>query len=157
MSIFTDQEQKIAQQAAKIGRQCGQCSLCCKLLDVPEAGKEDGKWCPHVRPGLGGCSIYKDRPNPCRAYACAWLVTPLPDHWQPLHSHMIVDFHIARKDAGMTMRIHVDPEHPHAWRQEPYISEIRAMAERGATGKPRIPVVIKVGHDRIEVRYDAAA
>src|SRR5215831_6687299 len=142
MSVFTDQEQKIVEQSARIGRKCGECSLCCKLFDVPEAGKEDGKWCTHCRPGKGGCAIYNWRPDPCRAYACAWLVTSLPDYWYPRKSHMIMDLH--RGHNGMTMRVHVDPDHADAWQQEPYLSDIMRMAARAATGESSIPIVIKI-------------
>jgi hypothetical protein len=39
-------------------RSCGTCSLCCKLPYVAELNKPINTWCPHARPGHGGCSIY---------------------------------------------------------------------------------------------------
>jgi hypothetical protein len=44
-------EQEAAQAAKRIGRSYGDCSLCCLLCNVPEAGKEPAKWCPHCRRG----------------------------------------------------------------------------------------------------------
>src|SRR6516165_9574581 len=38
-------------------RECGKCSLCCKLLPIRELNKPIDTWCPHCRPGHGGCTI----------------------------------------------------------------------------------------------------
>ena len=35
------------------GRECGSCSLCCKVYNVPEIEKPAGKWCRHCTPGKG--------------------------------------------------------------------------------------------------------
>ena len=37
-------------------RQCGSCTLCCKLIPVEELHKAAGQRCQHVRAGKG-CSI----------------------------------------------------------------------------------------------------
>src|SRR5262245_34979797 len=69
---------------AKTGRQCGDCSLCCKLLNIDELNKPANTWCQHCRPGKGGCSIYADRPPDCRTFACGWLTHPeFGDIWKP--------------------------------------------------------------------------
>lgn len=47
----------------------------------------------------------------------------LADEWQPLRSHMLI------YDQGPQMTVLVDPDHPDVWRQEPYSSELRHMAE----------------------------
>src|SRR5262249_4530121 len=47
-------------------RECGKCSLCCKLLPIQELNKPIDTWCPHCRPGHGGCTIYSSRPSECR-------------------------------------------------------------------------------------------
>jgi hypothetical protein len=38
-------------------RECGKCSLCCKLAPIRELNKPIDAWCPHCRPGHGGCTI----------------------------------------------------------------------------------------------------
>jgi hypothetical protein len=59
------------------GRTCGDCSLCCKLLEIsaeraPEVAKPAGQWCKNcVQPG---CSIYDRRPALCRDFKCMWLL-----------------------------------------------------------------------------------
>ena len=67
-------EADVAERIAKTGRVCGSCSLCCRLLDVPEAGKAQSQWCPHCLPGRGGCAIYDERPHVCRRCSCLWLI-----------------------------------------------------------------------------------
>jgi len=69
-------------------RQCGSCSLCCKLLpiaksDVFDFEKAAGEWCSHCAPGLGGCTIYDTRPQGCRNYKCEWLKGNLPEALKP--------------------------------------------------------------------------
>jgi hypothetical protein len=54
-------------------RQCGGCTLCCKLVPVRELGKPAGQRCQHQRHGKG-CSIYARRPISCRTWSCRWLV-----------------------------------------------------------------------------------
>ena len=73
-------------------RACGDCSLCCKLAYIPELNKSIDSWCRHARPGVGGCSIYPDRPPSCRDFNCGWLVgaRELGDEWFPARCKMIV-------------------------------------------------------------------
>ena len=54
-------------------RECGSCTLCCKLLPVVPLGKLGGQRCTYQRHGKG-CSIYASRPPPCRAWSCVWLL-----------------------------------------------------------------------------------
>ena len=65
---------------------CGDCSMCCKIPNIPRAegdvifnpdredgSKLEGEWCQHCRPGKGVCSVYEDRGPTCREYKCVWL------------------------------------------------------------------------------------
>ena len=54
------------------GRSCGTCTLCCKLLQVPEVEKPLGEWCRHCDKGVG-CTIYAERPQRCRDFFCGYL------------------------------------------------------------------------------------
>ena len=109
-------------------RRCGTCTLCCKLLTIPEFGNPSGQWCPHCVKARG-CAIHSDRPNECRAFYCGYLLWPeLGEHWRPSRSKLVVAF----KPDGMEIVFHVDPGVPNAWRAEPYYSEIRSMAGHAA-------------------------
>jgi hypothetical protein len=143
-------EARIADLKAKTGRSCGSCSLCCKLVEVddPPFFKPAGKWCPHCRPGNGGCTIYDQRPTLCRVWACDWLVrSELSDEWQPTRCKMVV---APGKviDGHACCDIHVDPGSPDAWRREPYHSQIRAWALNGLRGVNGVTITTRVSVGR---------
>ena len=68
-------EQPVAahDQMTAAGRECGDCTLCCKVMAIEQLAKPASAWCPHCKPGRG-CRIYADRPAECRAFSCLWLV-----------------------------------------------------------------------------------
>jgi hypothetical protein len=135
-------ELNIAQAIAETGRQCGSCSLCCRLLEVPEEGKKTGEWCPHCRPGHG-CSIYADRPTACRAWACEWLTNPfVDDDWFPQQCGIGIDTMIVGDHD--CHRFHVDPRTPNRWREEPFYSKIKSVAWRGLHEDPAALVVVSI-------------
>lgn len=121
-------------------RQCGSCTLCCKLIPVEELGKKAGQRCQHVRAGKG-CSIYAKRPWSCREWSCLWLKGVEGDGAalalsRPDHVHYVIDevpdIVRVRDDAtgAVTqldvMQVWCDPKFPDAW-QDP---DLAAMLER---------------------------
>jgi hypothetical protein len=109
---------------AASGRSCGECSLCCKLPRIPVLNKPAGKWCKHARPGKGGCSIYNDRPDVCRGFACEWLVNKsMGDEWFPAHSKIMFC-----QSSENTYTFHVDASVPNRWREAPYYEQIKHIA-----------------------------
>jgi uncharacterized protein len=106
-------------------RECGSCSLCCKIFRIEEPGfkKPANKWCVHCPPG-NGCSIYADRPNVCRGFACDWLINKqLSDAWCPATSKIVVR---ELNERGFYIReFNVDHSYPHRWREELYYSLIK--------------------------------
>ena len=131
-------------------RRCGTCTLCCKLLTIPEFGNPSGQWCPHCVQGRG-CALYPAWPDACRTFFCGYLKWPeLGEHWRPSRCKLVV----AYKPDGKEIVIHVDPGFPNAWRDEPFLSEIRAMAAQGAeTGTT---VFVQIGRRIIVVFPDRA-
>lgn len=129
-------EKNIAERLSVTGRKCGACSMCCRLLDVPEINKPKHNWCQHCRPGNGGCTIYDQRPGICRSYACQWLMYPLVfgDEWFPPKAKIVADFHF-EDNGAIIARFHVDPRFPNRWREEPYYSKIRRFALAGLRGE----------------------
>jgi hypothetical protein len=131
------------------GRSCGECTLCCKLLSIPELHKPEAIWCAHCKPGLG-CSIYQERPGSCRDFACKWLLDPgIGDIWYPRRSKMVL--HQVLNEFGtppVLMKVLVDRAYPTAWRQEPYYSEIKRMALFGLSNNTFHLKIIVPGTDK---------
>lgn len=133
--------------SALTGRQCGTCTLCCKLLTIPEFGNPSGEWCPHCVQGRG-CELYPNWPDACRTFFCGYLMWPaLGEHWLPSRSKLVV----AYKPDGMEIVIHVDPGVPNAWRSEPYYTEICNMA---ANTEGTYTVFVQIGRRIIAIFPD---
>jgi hypothetical protein len=106
-------------------RQCGDCSLCCKVLRIPELDKPKDHWCPNFAAGAG-CSIYPDRPPSCRDFVCRWLVDPsMGPEWKPSLCKLVLD-----TKPGFLI-VHADPSVSKPWRQEPYYSVLKRLAAQG--------------------------
>lgn len=139
-------------------RQCGSCTLCCKLVPVEELGKKAGHRCQHQRSGKG-CSIYASRPWSCREWSCMWLVGtedggPL-DLRRPDHVGYVIDvvpdiIRATNNETGEVtqidvMQIWVDPARPDAWKDPALldmlerigvIGLVRYNSDRGMTVWP---------------------
>ena len=105
-------------------RSCGTCSLCCKVSAIEALEKPQGQWCPHAHPGRGGCAIHGAHPHECQTYACAWLQRPdLAEDWKPSVSRMVL------RIEGPGVFVHVDLDHPDAWKKEPYYARLKRIAQ----------------------------
>lgn len=120
------------------GRQCGECSMCCKLMEIEELGKPIGVWCAYVRKG-NGCAIYSERPPSCAAFGCGYLHWPMAgEHWRPSKCKMV----LVAEDMSR-MAIHVDPSTPNVWKAQPYYSDLKTWAWHAAQyGFQQLVVVI---------------
>lgn len=116
-------------------RQCGECSLCCKLVPVKELRKKGGTRCQHQR--HTGCAIYSKKPMSCAVWNCRWLTNDdTAELRRPDRSHYVIDLvpdfvEIQQNDTGERMTVPViqvwlDPRYPDA-HQDP---ELRAYLER---------------------------
>ncbi len=105
------------------GRDCGACSMCCKLTHVASLAKPAGQWCAHVDHGHG-CAIYADRPGECRAFVCDWLINPkLTPEWKPDASKLMV-FMTSEGNCSVI----VDAAHPDAWRDPRFYPVLKRYA-----------------------------
>jgi hypothetical protein len=121
------------------GRDCGECSLCCKVMQVDEFDKPQGVWCRYCAPGRGGCTIHATRPQVCRQFFCGWLRDPeVGPEWRPLTSKMILFF----KPALRRLVVHVHPERPNIWRREPYYSQLKRWAREAVEARRQVVVCI---------------
>lgn len=71
-------------------RECGECSLCCKLTRVHELNKLERDDCIHCD---NGCSIYNNRPISCVNFECAWLSGCIPERFRPDKCGVMVEVH----------------------------------------------------------------
>lgn len=121
---------------SSVERQCGDCTLCCKVMAIETLAKPASLWCPHCSPGHG-CAIYAGRPDECASFSCLWLVNDLLDQrWKPSRSKLV----LTTSEGGLEIRC--DPGFPNAWRKEPYATEIRAWAEEGERNDMTLVVIV---------------
>ncbi|MCA3564025.1 MAG: hypothetical protein IOC90_06000 [Methylocystis sp.] len=107
------------------GRDCGACTLCCKVYEVPSLNKPMNKWCSHCTPGRG-CGIHATRPDHCRSFFCLWMTDGrLGPEWKP----EVAKFVLTIDPVSRYLLVQVDPGQPKTWRQEPYYSQLRRFAQ----------------------------
>ena len=126
------------------GRECGSCTLCCKLLAVPGLDKPAGQFCRHCVPGKG-CNIYRDRPEVCQAWNCGWLVWRwLGEEWYPLRSKIVISPNVSTDPRRSAIDVHVDPDYQDQWRKPEYLSQLRLLARWGLEGELKFTVIINI-------------
>ena len=105
-------------------RECGSCSLCCKVLEVKPLYKAAGQWCKHSRPGQGGCATHQLRPKACRNFSCLWLTEDwLGPEWKPEVAKFVLSL-----DGPDALLVTADPKQPRAWKREPYYGRLKTLA-----------------------------
>ncbi len=118
------------------GRTCGTCSMCCKVLGIPEVGSAPGQWCVHVVAGRG-CAIHATRPDPCRTFFCHYLRNPhLGPEWKPERAKFVLSI----EAGGRRMVVAPDPAAPAAWRRTPYYAQFKRWALAGVAARHQILV-----------------
>jgi hypothetical protein len=112
--------------------------MCCKLLIIDELNKAAGDWCVHVALGKG-CGIYADRPEPCRAFRCYWLMQPkLDDAWRPDRCGFLL------RDVGKgVLLVEVDAGKPDAWRRKPYYDQLKRWSQATLAGQGMVVVKVR--------------
>lgn len=111
-----------------MSRECGDCTLCCRLLPVKGINKPALKRCQHQRHGKG-CAVYhkpeKGFPWECGLWSCVWLAgNDAAGLRRPDRCHYVIDimpdYIVAQEgDAEVTLpaiQIWVDPKYPDAHR-----------------------------------------
>jgi len=109
------------------GKACGECSFCCKVLEIVELKKAAGPWCPHCHQ-TAGCAVYATRPEVCRAYDCLWKSDRgLGARLRPDRVGAI----LMEDPDSDEYRAVCDPERPLAWRTPLVFKHLVAMAKAG--------------------------
>jgi hypothetical protein len=120
---------------AESPKQCGDCSLCCKVLRIAELNKPKDVWCPNFSRGCG-CSIYADRPPSCHDFSCLWLTdAAMGPEWKPSVCKMVLD------SKSNALVVHVDPSANQPWRAEPYFSVLKQLAVQGQKARAIVLVI----------------
>ncbi len=118
------------------GRDCGTCSMCCKVFRVVEVDKAPGQWCRHIVHGRG-CGIHATRPNVCRTFFCHWLQNErLGPEWKPDRSKFV----LYTEMEGRRLVVASDAAAPTAWRKAPYYAQFKRWAALGAASNRQILV-----------------
>jgi hypothetical protein len=125
-----------------VNRQCGGCTLCCKLLPVRELDKPANTRCQHQ--GVGKCRVYHgpQMPPTCRLWNCRWLVDPATAKLRrPDRSHYVIDLmpdliRMVDNTTGAVREIEVvqvwcDPAFRDAWRDPALMAYAEQQAEAG--------------------------
>ena len=127
-----------------MGKNCGECGMCCKLLTIQSLDKPAGAWCGHFK-RAAGCGVYDERPLACRGFICLWLDSDkLDEAWRPDRAKFLM---YTEKD-GQRLNVIVDPNQPGAWKREPYYRRLKAMSELALEGRE---LVVCIGDRRIVV------
>ena len=124
-------------------RECGTCTLCCRLLPIKALGKPANTRCEHQRHSTG-CKIYSTRPTECRLWSCRWLVeNDTADLRRPDRSRYVIDlmpdFIILQLPGEPdrqieVVQIWVDPNDRDAWRDPPLLDYLKRRAQEGIAG-----------------------
>jgi hypothetical protein len=63
-----------------------------------------------------------------------WLLDQrFSDYWFPAKSKIVINAKLEGKTAYVAFI--VDPDYPNRWREEPYFSDIKKLAQAGLTGR----------------------
>jgi hypothetical protein len=120
------------------GRECGTCTLCCKVFRIDEVESPPGKWCRHCAPGRG-CTIHETRPPVCRGFFCLWFYQPgLGPEWKPEKSKIVLNLELN----GQRLAAHVDASVPGAWRRSPYYEVLKRWSADAIARQQQVSVWI---------------
>lgn len=109
---------------------CGSCTMCCKVLEIEEISKPRGQWCPECKPGTG-CTVYDQRPVPCRTFECLWLQMQAKGGWQPRMRPDKVHVMFTVHPDQTSLIAHVDPARPDAFKGKTVDIFMKEMALKG--------------------------
>jgi hypothetical protein len=150
--ISTAQAEQLLGIDAKVvaGRACRTCTLCCKVVSIPELAKAAGEWCAHCQPGKG-CGIHTRRPFVCRGAYCEWMISKgLGPEWKPEKAKLV----LFKTNGGRRLTAHVDPGYPSAWRRSPYYETLKRWAREAVERTDMHLIDVMVGEQATVILPD---
>ena len=74
-----------------VGRECGECTVCCKVSPIATTELTKGPNTPCPNCTANGCAIYDYRPSACRESFCGWRAyAELDNTWRPDISGVLI-------------------------------------------------------------------
>lgn len=113
-----------------MNRKCGSCTLCCRVVPVPELDKGANQRCQYQR--HTGCAVYHRAPQfprSCGVWSCAWLIgEPATEGLRrPDRAGYVIDMmpdlvKMTDNDSGavhelLVIQVWVDPARRDAWKE----------------------------------------
>jgi Fe-S-cluster containining protein len=87
-------------------RPCGDCTACCDGHLVGNShGNPFGRGRPCVFLVEKKCAIYKDRPNSCHKFQCAWTQNLLPEWMRPDNCGLLVSVEINKEQQNQFLKV----------------------------------------------------
>ena len=83
-------------------RDCGGCTVCCEILEIPTLEKPSRKMCSNVCDT--GCGIYNERPSECAQFQCVWSEGYTGNGQRPDKSG-IMAYYIDHPELGRTLLV----------------------------------------------------
>ena len=83
-------------------RDCGGCTVCCEILEIPTLKKPSRKMCSNVCDT--GCGIYNERPSECAQFQCVWSEGYTGNGQRPDKSG-IMAYYIDHPELGRTLLV----------------------------------------------------
>jgi hypothetical protein len=115
------------EMSVALGKSCGECTLCCRVLVIDELDKDAGILCSNCTVSAG-CKIYKKRPQVCRDYLCEWMTDrTMPPQLRPDRTGTILQ----EDPDSEEFQAVVDPKTPMAWRHPLVFKLLVAKAKEG--------------------------
>ena len=104
---------------------CGECTMCCKVYDIPDLEKKAGHTCQNVRPE-GGCGVWGLHPSLCQEFKCLWLKhDDMSALWRPDYAGFVLRL----EPNGTTLAVDVDCDRPFDWRRPYYYDQLKTWSE----------------------------
>lgn len=120
-------------------RQCGGCTMCCKIMGIAELNKPRDQWCPHCSIGKG-CQIYDSKPSSCSNFRCVWLDVPaLSEKARPDREWAVM---FTPDDGSESLHVHIDPRRESSWMKGEAGTFAMIWAQSGR------PVLVTIGERR---------
>ena len=151
-------------------RTCGECTYCCKVVEVTELNKPSGVWCENCDIGRG-CKIYADRPDGCQGFVCFWLqkgnfptelgAYGMPDEMRPDKVKAV----FGGNQGDTRAVVYIDPSTPDHWRTNRLVNEYIERLRRwysviivcGNDGRKLLPAYNAQGQRDVETLVQLGA